>query len=531
MGPRGLEWFEAPKTPEEKAGAFIGSFVSPNVLSKFYKGAYALTEAAAGQATFVGPRALETAYQAGYQGGEAAKAFRENITRVAKLEDVVPEAKASLENIRETRNADYLANKEKLSKDPAILNFDKIDEAIAKATQIKTFRGKDLSPSTSKIRKEMNDIIREWRSSDPALYHTPVGFDALKQRLGDVLENTLRGTPENKAAFEIYQGVRKTILDQAPEYASMMKAYEKASDTIRELESTFNIKNSFKRAAASDTALRKLQSILRDNVNTSYGHREQLAQYLIANGSPYLMEKLAGQALNPKFPRGLGKVSTSIGAQMAAIAAGTAGGAPIATFAAGLALSSPRFMGNMAYLNGMLARYGERIPAGTAARLGTVTGAVPQITVNPRPGYYQEPRSSGGSVLDKMRAAKRRKDGGPLDGSFDEVGVQHTAEGYPYIQAPEEPRPGYLQKSIEGLTRGVRELPGTVARAAEDYWAKVKEEQKHGLEMAGRGISNIAGGLSATGVGEVGLGALQYLASPITGFEKPVEKKIGRAHV
>lgn len=152
-------------------------------------------------------------------------------------------------------------------------------------------------------------------------------------------------------------------------------------------------------------------------------------------------------------------------------------------------------------------------------------------------------RSSGGSVLDKMHAAKRRADGGPLDGPFDEAGVQHTAEGYPYIQAgdvveapetvaapapaPEEPRPGYLQKSIEGLARGVRELPGTVARAAEDYWAKTKEEQKHGLEMAGRGLSNIAGGLPATGVGEVGLGALQYLASPITGFEKPVEKATG----
>lgn len=151
--------------------------------------------------------------------------------------------------------------------------------------------------------------------------------------------------------------------------------------------------------------------------------------------------------------------------------------------------------------------------------------------------------SSGGSVLDKMHAAKRRADGGPLDGPFDEAGVQRTAEGYPYIQAgdaveapetvaapvpaPEEPRPGYLQKSIEGLTRGVRELPGTVARAAEDYWAKTKEEQKHGLEMAGRGLSNIAGGLPATGVGEVGLGALQYLASPITGIQKPIEKATG----
>jgi hypothetical protein len=310
LGPRGLGAFNAPENAREKAGALIGSMLSPNVLSGFYKGASTVAKGMAGQATFVGPLALETAYNAGYKGGESAKAFRDSITKTAKLDEVVQEAKYAVANMKEAKSADYVANMEKLSKDPTILNFDEIDKSIAEATQINTFKGRDLNPSTTEIRKKMNDVIREWRAENPALFHTPVGFDALKRELGGILEKTERGTSENVVALGIYNAVRKTIVDQAPEYASIMKAYEKSSDTIRELESTFSIKNSFKRGASQDTALRKLQTILRDNVNASYGNREQLAQYLIANGSPNLMEKLAGQALNPYSPRGLGKLST-----------------------------------------------------------------------------------------------------------------------------------------------------------------------------------------------------------------------------
>ena len=435
LGPRGLGAFKAPENAREKAGATIGSMLSPNVLSGFYKGALSVAKGMAGQATFVGPLALETAYNAGYKGGESAKAFRESITKTAKLDEVVQEAKYSIANMREAKNADYAANMEKLSKDPTILNFDEIDKSIAAATQIDTFHGKVLLPLSDEVRKKMNGVIREWRAEDPAIFHTPAGFDALKKSLGGILEKTERGSTENKAALEIYNAVRKTIVDQAPEYASIMKAYEKASDIIRELESTFSIKNSFKRGAAQDTSLRKLQTILRDNVNASYGNREQLAQYLIANGSPHLMEKLAGQALNPYSPRGLGKLSLNIFGQIAAIAAGSMGGVPLATFLGGVAVSSPRLMGNIAYLSGVGARYGNKVPAGTAARLGSAAGVgdgtfpvetrrtIPQITIHKEP-----PRATGGSVFDKMHAAKHMQEGGGLS-YFLEGGISGNKEG------------------------------------------------------------------------------------------------------
>jgi len=447
LGPRGIGAFKAPENAREKAGATIGSMLSPNVLSGFYKGASSVAKAVAGQATFVGPLALETAYNAGYKGGESAKAFRESITKTAKLDEVVQEAKYSIANMREAKNADYAANMEKLSKDPKILNFDEIDKSIAAATQIDTYHGKVLRPLSDEVRKKMNDVIREWRAEDPAIFHTPVGFDALKRKLGGILEKTERGTSENVAALEIYNAVRKTIVDQAPAYASIMKAYEKASDITRELESTFSIKNSFKRGAAQDTSLRKLQTILRDNVNASYGNREQLAQYLIANGSPNLMEKLAGQALNPYSPRGLGKLSLNIFGQIAAIAAGSMGGVPLATFLGGVAVSSPRLMGNIAYLSGVGARYGNKVPAGTAARLGSAAGVgdgtfpvetrrtIPQITIHKEPS-----RATGGSVFDKMHMARKRAEGGGTDVPFNEWdAVPRNAEGIPQIRIEKPP--------------------------------------------------------------------------------------------
>jgi hypothetical protein len=54
---------------------------------------------------------------------------------------------------------------------------------------------------------------------DPAEFHTPEGIDPLKQKIGDIRDATQYGTPERVAANGIYNAVRQTIVDQAPEYA------------------------------------------------------------------------------------------------------------------------------------------------------------------------------------------------------------------------------------------------------------------------------------------------------------------------
>ncbi len=83
-----------------------------------------------------------------------------------------------------------------------------------------------------------------------------------------------------------------------------MKGYEEASNQIKEIERTLSLNPN----ATIDTSLRKLQSVLRDNVNTSYGRRGELAEYLMNVGAPNLMERLAGQSLKSPFARGLGRL-------------------------------------------------------------------------------------------------------------------------------------------------------------------------------------------------------------------------------
>lgn len=440
LGPRGLGAFNAPETPEEKGGAFIGSMLSPNVFSGGAKAVGKGIKHIAGQATFVGPKALEIAYSAGKEGGEAAQAFRENITKSVDLADIIPEVKSSIDNMRAARNAGYVSDMKELGKNVTPLNFDEIDKAVARSTQVKTFKGQDLSPTTTKIRQEMNDAIKEWRSLDPEVYHTPVGMDALKQKLGDLMENILPGTPERVVASDIYNAVRQTIIKEAPEYAPIMKAYENSSAQIKEIEKALSLGKN----ASADTGLRKLQSILRDNVNASYGSREQLAKYLIANGSPHLMEKLAGQSLSPYTPRGLGKLAQNVGAHMVAIAAAasTGGVAPILTFMAGVTVSSPRLMGNLSYLSGVAARYGEKIPAKAAIRTGILADTVtPDGT---------QPRATGGSVFDKMHAAKHMQEGGGLESFIKSLGSQGAAFG----TQTEQEQAGFQRDPISELGKG-----------------------------------------------------------------------------
>jgi hypothetical protein len=102
-----------------------------------------------------------------------------------------------------------------------------------------------------------------------------------------------------------------------------------------------------------DTSLRKLQSVMRNNVNTNFGKRADLTETLTQNGAPQLMESLAGQSMNSWMPRGLNKL----------IAGGIGGGAVVSNpaIAAALPLTSPRIVGEAAHMTGLAAGAPERL--------------------------------------------------------------------------------------------------------------------------------------------------------------------------
>jgi hypothetical protein len=114
-----------------------------------------------------------------------------------------------------------------------------------------------------------------------------------------------------------------------------MKDYSEASDLLSEVERSLSLG----KKATADSSLRKLQSLMRNNVNTNYGNRLNLAQELENNGAD-IIPAVAGQALNSWTPRGLAGVGTGAGAIASMFNPAVLGLAPF---------TSPRLMGEALY--------------------------------------------------------------------------------------------------------------------------------------------------------------------------------------
>src|ERR1035437_7437828 len=193
-------------------------------------------------------------------------------------QEIVQSAKTALTNMRLDRGTQYRSDMKNIAENNTPLSFGDIDKAMAKASEIKTFKGQNLSPETADVQSSVKDAIDDWKALDPNEYHTPIGMDALKQRIGSIKDNLPFNTPQRKVAEDAYSAIRGTIVKQAPQYADAMKGYEEASNEINE---TLSINPK----ASVDTSFRKLLSTMRNNANTNYGQRVNLMQQLEQSGA------------------------------------------------------------------------------------------------------------------------------------------------------------------------------------------------------------------------------------------------------
>jgi hypothetical protein len=322
-----------------------------------------------GITTGAGSEAIRTAAAAGAEGGEASKAFLEQMRGAAPAEEVVSDARAAVSNLRQQRGNIYRQEMASIGGDKTVLSFDDVDKAVTGT--VKKFKGVNISPSVGAVYEKLRDYVTQWKSLDPAEYHTAEGFDALKQLVGDVRESTKYGTAERKAADDVYNAIKNTIVKQNPKYGEIMKGYQQASDQINEIEKTLSTNPK----ASIDTALRKITSALRDNVNTNYGKRKELVGFLARSGAKNLLQKIAGQALKAKAPRGLAGQLGVAGLGIESMQALLAASNPLlaAKIAAAAGLTSPRLVGEAAHLAGRASRLPFR-GAGLTSRLvgGTV---------------------------------------------------------------------------------------------------------------------------------------------------------------
>jgi hypothetical protein len=254
----------------------------------------------------------------------------------------------------------------KLKTDRTVLDMTPILNDLSSVQKTGTFKGKVIKPSTVKTQQEISQVVNDWAKQDPAQFHTPEGLDALKQRIGDIVEGQEYGSSARTIAEKMYNSVKSQIVKQAPVYENTMKQYSEASQLIKEIERSLSIGKN----AAADTAVRKLQSITRNNANTNYGQRLSLVQELEKQGAASLIPNLAAQSLSSFTPRGIQRA-----------AATGVGGYGALTFnpltIPALALSSPRLMGETALGLGTLA-------GKTARGVKSITPPIPRIPLTPQ---------------------------------------------------------------------------------------------------------------------------------------------------
>ena len=318
------------------------------------KGIGGVTTGLIGTTTGTSPETLRTAYQAGKEGNPA---YWENLTGKANMEDVVDQARMGLQKMRQVKNEAYKSSMEALKNDKTMLGFEDVDNSLNEA--YKQFaHGEGGLIKNTKVKSVLDDVnnaLNEWKNSDNPLTRTPQAFDDMKQRVGGILESLpFNEKTARTAVGKVYNSIKDTIKAQAPTYEKTMKDYGEAAKLVDDIQSAFSLKDT----NAMDTAIRKLQSLTRNNASTNYGNRLKLAEELKNVGGQDIMPALAGQATNDWFPRGMIGKGEELGVLGTLINNPSKAGRVLAT----LPIMSPKIMGATYYGLGKAAGKTPELP-------------------------------------------------------------------------------------------------------------------------------------------------------------------------
>ena len=335
------------------------------------RGAGSTAAALLGNTTGAGSEAIKQAYSAGRAGGSKADEFSGNMRGNVPMTDVLDAAKADLSVMQKMKSAEYNSNMASVRGSKEVIDFSGINKSLADAKAKVMYGSQVKNPQAAQALSSIQKEVGDWNKLDPAQYHTPEGMDALKQKIGGIVESIpFEAKTARMVGNDVYNSVKSEITKQAPEYAKTMKDYVAASDQIKEIERALSLGQK----SSVDTAMRKLQSLMRNNVNTNYGNRQALARQLEQMGGKDLMPALAGQALNSPTPRGLQSLGTT-----GAIGATAALGNPSALGL--IPLQSPRLVGEAALAAGKVAR-ASRVGADALQRIPGVNKVDPRILAN-----------------------------------------------------------------------------------------------------------------------------------------------------
>jgi hypothetical protein len=331
-----------------EAAVAAGKTIEPISASLNLAGkAGAAPAAVLGATTGVGAEPIREAFRAGRAGGKKGETFRANMRGNAQPTEIVDTAKQALATLRQQASESYQRNMAGVSKDATVLDLsDAINALDDSFNKFAAYKGQIKNKSVADALKQVQAKIDQWKSLDPAEFHTPEGLDQLKQSIGETLMNV---DPTNRTAYaavkQVYDSVKSSIAKQAPDYANAMKEYSQSADLLHEMERALSLGNK----ASADTSLRKLTSLMRNNVNTNYGERLRLGRVLDEAAGGELMPAIAGQTMETLMPRGIQSATQPL----AVVQGASTGNIPLAAGVA--AASSPRLVGEAAHLMGRAA--------------------------------------------------------------------------------------------------------------------------------------------------------------------------------
>lgn len=293
----------------------------------------------------VGGEALIQALRDSFKGGAAQDAFKANMRGQVPADAVLQDANIGLQNMATNRANEYKAGMAATKANGAVLDYAPVDQAMQDLTASLYHGSTAVTDDASlKLLSKVQDKINEWKQAYPT--PTPYDLDRLKVSIDKLAPNfTQASGDQGRIVTSMRNAVKNQILAADPNYAATMKSYETSKTLQSEIEKTLSTNGS------KDTALRKLQSAIRNNVNTNYGNRVEAVKELEKAGAPNLMSSLAGQQFNSLAPRGLAKLLAS-GLTL------TSGANPLNL--AVLPLTSPRVIGEIANATGSAAGKASR---------------------------------------------------------------------------------------------------------------------------------------------------------------------------
>ncbi|MEN9935994.1 MAG: hypothetical protein RLZZ387_2573 [Chloroflexota bacterium] len=348
---------------------------APKAMDTITNAPGAATKFALGLTTGVpGGEGYGRAFQVGRERGQAGAPTAREQSFVEQMrggapDEVIAQAESAVRNMQEQASQAYKSGMVDVSGDATVLDFGGIDKTLDNLRDRAFYKGQVRDARSAAVYEKIKGVVDEWKTLDPAQYHTPEGMDALKQRIGDVADDmaVANDRKASSIATGVYRSVRQEIAKQVPSYDRTMKDYEKAADTLRDIRRTFSLNPT----ASVDTQLRKLQSVMRNNANTNYGYRQELADLMERQGGANLMDSLSAQSISSFQPRGLASIpATGLGLSgIGGVATATMQNAPgffDPTSLALLPLTSPRAVGEASYYAGRGVGAAERAGAAMA---------------------------------------------------------------------------------------------------------------------------------------------------------------------